>query len=131
MMREAAQKNRELKEANETIDRRAHTDALTGLANRRTLDEALQREIARAERVGESLSVVMADLDHFNRLMIDMAIASAMPCWPVRRQLLRAVCVPMIWRRDMAARSSSFCCPAARLEGRSPSLNACGKWLRA
>jgi diguanylate cyclase (GGDEF)-like protein len=65
MMRESVRKNRELKEANETIERLARTDSLTGLANRRTLYEALPREIARAERTGESLSVIMADLDRF------------------------------------------------------------------
>jgi diguanylate cyclase (GGDEF)-like protein len=65
MMREAAQKNRQLKDANETIERLASTDALTGLANRRTLNEALQREVASAERMAECLSVIIADLDHF------------------------------------------------------------------
>lgn len=68
MMREIAQKNRELKEANETIDRLARTDSLTGLANRRSLDEALHREIARAARLGECLSVIMADLDRFKSI---------------------------------------------------------------
>jgi diguanylate cyclase (GGDEF)-like protein len=68
MMREAARTNRELKEANETIERLARTDALTGLANRRTLDEAFQREIARAERLGECLSVIIGDLDHFKSI---------------------------------------------------------------
>jgi diguanylate cyclase (GGDEF)-like protein len=65
MMREGARKNRELKEANETIERLAGTDPLTGLANRRTLDETLGREIARTERLQGDLSVIMADLDHF------------------------------------------------------------------
>lgn len=68
MIRETARKNRELKDANETIERLARTDALTGLANRRTLQEALQREIARAGRHAESLSVIMADLDHFKSI---------------------------------------------------------------
>ena len=68
MMREFAQKNRELKEANETIDRLARTDALTGLANRRTLDETMQREIARARRLAEPLSLIIADLDHFKSI---------------------------------------------------------------
>lgn len=68
MMREAAQKNRELQRANEMIDRLARTDSLTGLANRRTLQEALQREIARAERMKERLSVIMGDLDHFKSI---------------------------------------------------------------
>jgi diguanylate cyclase (GGDEF)-like protein len=65
MMREVSRKNRELKEANETIERLARVDALTGLANRRTLNEALQREIARVERQGGRLSAIIADLDHF------------------------------------------------------------------
>jgi diguanylate cyclase (GGDEF)-like protein len=68
MMREFARKNRELKLANETIAQLARTDALTGLANRRTLHEALQREIARARRLGEPLSVIIADLDHFKSI---------------------------------------------------------------
>jgi len=67
-MRESAQKNRELKEANQTIERLARTDPLTGLANRRTLDEAFRREIARAERQLVSLSVIMADLDRFKSI---------------------------------------------------------------
>lgn len=41
------------------------TDPLTGLLNRRAYDEALDYELARCERTGESLSLVVADLDHF------------------------------------------------------------------
>lgn len=68
LVRESAQKNRELKQANETIERLARTDALTGLSNRRTLDEAFQREITRAARQHENLSLIMADLDHFKSI---------------------------------------------------------------
>ena len=67
-MRETTRKNRELKEANETIERLARIDALTGLANRRTLDESLPRETARAARLGERLSVIMTDLDNFKSI---------------------------------------------------------------
>lgn len=42
-------------------------DALTGLYNRRFLEESLQRELARAQRRAQSLSVVMLDVDHFKR----------------------------------------------------------------
>jgi diguanylate cyclase (GGDEF)-like protein len=68
LMRESARHNRELKKANETIERLARTDALTGLANRRTLDEAFQREFPRAERLHESLTIIVADLDHFKSI---------------------------------------------------------------
>ncbi|SFW67808.1 MULTISPECIES: sensor domain-containing diguanylate cyclase [Pseudomonas] len=43
----------------------ASIDPLTGLANRRTLDETLQREWLRAQRSGQPLSVLMIDADHF------------------------------------------------------------------
>ena len=40
-------------------------DSLTGLYNRRFLDEALPREIIRADRENDFLSVIICDLDHF------------------------------------------------------------------
>jgi two-component system, cell cycle response regulator len=46
----------------------AHIDPLTGLPNRRALMERLQSEWARLQRHGGSLSVIMADLDHFKRI---------------------------------------------------------------
>jgi len=53
-----------LREAEE-LSRR---DTLTGLSNRRMLDETLARELVRAQRSGSELSVVMIDLDHFKRV---------------------------------------------------------------
>ncbi|HEX4483491.1 MAG TPA: sensor domain-containing diguanylate cyclase [Solirubrobacteraceae bacterium] len=43
----------------------ARSDALTGLPNRRALDEALPREFARASRAESPLCVALLDLDHF------------------------------------------------------------------
>ena len=43
----------------------ARTDPLTGLANRRVWEERLPVEIARAERSGEPLSLLVVDLDGF------------------------------------------------------------------
>ncbi|SIQ63308.1 diguanylate cyclase with PAS/PAC sensor [Alkalispirochaeta americana] len=40
-------------------------DALTGIANRRKIQEELSREMTRAIRYTSPLSVIMADLDHF------------------------------------------------------------------
>ena len=50
------------------VGRLARTDPLTGLANRRTFDEALAREVARARRLGSPLALVMVDIDHFKRV---------------------------------------------------------------
>lgn len=66
--RVAAEKNelvRRLLESNQSLLERATSDALTGIANRRQLLEALKRDAARADRDGSPLSVVMVDVDHF------------------------------------------------------------------
>lgn len=47
----------------EWTERVAHTDALTGLANARTLSRILELEVARAGRQGSDLSVVLFDVD--------------------------------------------------------------------
>jgi diguanylate cyclase (GGDEF)-like protein len=47
------------------LDARARTDELTGLANRRTWDEELPKELARAKRSGSPIAVAILDLDHF------------------------------------------------------------------
>jgi diguanylate cyclase (GGDEF)-like protein len=47
------------------MERIARTDELTGLANRRSWEEEMPREIARGWRGGTSLCVVMLDLDRF------------------------------------------------------------------
>jgi diguanylate cyclase len=43
-------------------------DALTGLANRRSFDAALDREIDRVARSGEPALLLMLDIDHFKRV---------------------------------------------------------------
>lgn len=47
------------------MQRLSQTDSLTGLYNRRGLDERMQVEILRAKRYQHPLSVIMADIDHF------------------------------------------------------------------
>ena len=52
----------------EEATRRARTDALTGLANRRAFDEALARAIAEADRFGHNVGLVVCDVDNFKRV---------------------------------------------------------------
>lgn len=54
-----------LAEANRELSQLANTDPLTGLANRRRLDQALRQEWRRAARAQSPLSAVMIDIDHF------------------------------------------------------------------
>jgi len=56
---------RELDEKNQALEVMTRTDRLTGLANRRRLEEALQTEVLRARRYGKPFSVILLDIDHF------------------------------------------------------------------
>ena len=52
----------------EDADRLARYDALTGLANRRQFDEAMDAAVARAARNGTPVELLVFDLDHFKRI---------------------------------------------------------------
>jgi diguanylate cyclase (GGDEF)-like protein len=56
---------RQLASANEALQRLSLQDGLTGIGNRRHLDDYLDREWRRAIRSRSPLSVVMADIDNF------------------------------------------------------------------
>jgi diguanylate cyclase (GGDEF)-like protein len=58
----------QLQEALASIAEQSVRDALTGLYNRRKLDEQLGTELARAVRHGRPLSLLMLDIDHFKRV---------------------------------------------------------------
>jgi len=55
--------NDQLQESMGIQHRLARTDALTGITNRRFIDETLEAEVARARRYGQPVSVVMTDVD--------------------------------------------------------------------
>lgn len=52
----------------ETLQHQSIRDPLTGLYNRRYMEDALEREIHRAERNQTFLSVIMLDVDYFKRI---------------------------------------------------------------
>jgi diguanylate cyclase (GGDEF)-like protein len=51
--------------ATQMLAEQALQDALTGLANRWSFDETIEREIRRAARSGQPISIIMIDIDHF------------------------------------------------------------------
>jgi diguanylate cyclase (GGDEF)-like protein len=65
MERLVAHHTEELRLANEHLSRLSFVDSLTGLANRRRFDEALEQEWRRASRSQTPLALVMADIDGF------------------------------------------------------------------
>ncbi len=56
---------REVQALNLILREQAMRDPLTGLFNRRYLEETLEREIALAQRQGYAVSLIMGDIDHF------------------------------------------------------------------
>ena len=51
----------------ERLSRQAITDALTGLHNRRYMEEVLAKEISRAVRGQSTVGIILLDVDHFKR----------------------------------------------------------------
>ena len=51
-----------------TVEQQALVDSLTGLANSRLCTAALEKELARAQRFDDPLTLVLADIDDFKRI---------------------------------------------------------------
>lgn len=54
--------------AEQELERRATTDPLTGVNNRRAFFELAENEISRAKRAGDQLAVMMIDIDYFKKI---------------------------------------------------------------
>ncbi|MEO1766857.1 GGDEF domain-containing protein [Thiobacter aerophilum] len=66
--RELEERTRELEKALALVEKLAVTDSLTELRNRRYFDDSLAAAFARAQRFGEALCLVLADVDHFKTI---------------------------------------------------------------
>lgn len=58
----------ELSETQKKLELLAITDRLTGLYNRVKLDEAVQEELNKSDRLGHPLGIVLLDIDHFKNV---------------------------------------------------------------
>jgi diguanylate cyclase (GGDEF)-like protein len=58
-------RERLLRDQAESLRAQSYVDGLTGIANRRHFDVALQRELGRAQRHGSELSLLLMDIDSF------------------------------------------------------------------
>lgn len=84
----------------ETLRMQAIRDPLTGLFNRRYMEESLGREVARAERASSTLSAVMIDIDHFRDFNENFGHAAADVALRETCQVLREMARP----EDIACR---------------------------
>ena len=60
--------NRALQAANQELKLLATTDPLTGLWNRRQVDEQVQHGLDHANRYDEELAIILLDIDHFKAI---------------------------------------------------------------
>jgi diguanylate cyclase (GGDEF)-like protein len=66
--RELEVEKAELLRTKAVLAQRAVLDSLTGLFNRDAIFEVLEHEVKRARQEGQSIAVVLTDLDHFKRI---------------------------------------------------------------
>jgi diguanylate cyclase (GGDEF)-like protein len=68
LRKDLADSKARLEKALKRIEHMVSTDELTGVQNRRSLIEFLDRQKSRADRFGSAFSVLMVDIDHFKRI---------------------------------------------------------------
>ncbi|MBN8612701.1 MAG: GGDEF domain-containing protein [Deltaproteobacteria bacterium] len=95
----------------------SRTDALTGLANRRWLDETLPRLVARAEHDRAPLSVVALDVDHFKKVNDTWGHATGDRVLVALAEVVRAVVRPTDFAARIGGEELLVVLPATPLEG--------------
>lgn len=70
-----ADRTRELEVANDALREMALTDPLTGLSNRRSIDQTARSELARRGRMPAPLALAMIDADHFKQINTEYLLA--------------------------------------------------------
>ena len=90
-----------LAEANRRLALLAGQDGLTGLANRRTFDDALRREHERAMATGSPLAMIMLDVDRFKAFNDRYGHPAGDDCL---QRVARAIESAVPWLGDLVAR---------------------------
>ena len=98
---ELERSERTIREANEALERLSRTDPLTGLANRRHVEETLEREWARQAREKGPLAVLMLDIDSFKAFNDTYGHQAGDECL---RQVARAIEASVRGPQDVAGR---------------------------
>ncbi|MDF1613680.1 PleD family two-component system response regulator [Desulfurivibrio dismutans] len=91
----------ELKRYQDFLQNMAMLDGLTGIANRRNFDQALEREWKRAQRHAQPLSLLMLDVDFFKPYNDNYGHAQGDECL---RQLAQAMSAATTRPTDLTAR---------------------------
>ena len=103
------EKSRELDTIRDSLvksEERAKTDTLTGLPNRRALEEFFRNVQLAAMEQGDAVSALLIDIDHFKRFNDEFGHGVGDQVLRLMAQgVARAACARSICRRDMAARN--------------------------
>jgi hypothetical protein len=151
-----AQRVRETERAAARLSEYAFSDGLTGIANRRAFDEAIEREWSRLQRAGGPIAIAIFDIDHFKafndryghpagdarlvtvaRLIASAAatpaliVSSISPDSLATRSRTASAIAKAISRRVTAAKNSRCCCPTRRSRAPSRSPKPYASALRA
>lgn len=88
----AADRERRLLDHAESLRARSYVDGLTGIANRRHFDVALDRELRRAQRNGGALALLLMDIDSFKAYNDHFGHQEGDACLSTVAQALAAMC---------------------------------------
>lgn len=88
----AFDRERRLLDHAESLRARSYVDGLTGIANRRHFDVALDRELRRAQRNGGALSLLLMDIDSFKAYNDHFGHQEGDACLTTVAQALAAMC---------------------------------------
>lgn len=91
----------QLEEANRKLNELSLTDGLTGLANRRSFQEALQTEWRRAMRNRHFLTLILADIDSFKQFNDTYGHVAGDDCLV---QIAKVIKSPLMRSSDLVAR---------------------------
>ncbi len=90
LVQAAFQKERLLQERSEELERLSITDGLTGIYNRMHFDDCYLKEWKRAHRQGQSIALLLIDLDNFKQLNDEYGHQAGDLCLQATAQLLQA-----------------------------------------
>ena len=122
----------EVQKLQEQLRDQALHDPLTGLYNRRYLDETITRELARAARYNQPLGIVMCDLDHFKLVNDTHGHLAGDEVLRVFAELLKNTFAQQRYRLslrrrgvcDVSSGHAACCCVSTR---RAIAYGACGE----
>jgi hypothetical protein len=97
------------------LESQARQDLLTGLANRRVLEERLKLALSQAARDERVVAVAFIDLDRFKPINDELGMRQETPCCAKSPPVSRRPCARSIPSRGSAVTSLWSCCPRPSL----------------